>query len=154
MARCLYCLRNGSQYQGHFGLSKTLSFSHLFLSSDDLGTCQPGWKERPGTDTCYYISDNTDKKTWEEGMLTCRRQQGDTVIIDSLQEKVCCSYVWCLFWGSVWSILAEDTRICIREWLDDRSHRTRQHRGSNPGAVYTLPAEPTDQPALKYLPRK
>lgn len=80
-----------ANYQGHFGALEDMSFFHLLLLSDDLGTCPPGWKERPGTDTCYYISDSTDKKTWEEGMLTCRRQQGDTVKIDSVQEKVCCS---------------------------------------------------------------
>ena len=55
---------------------------------DDIGVCPKGWKERPNTGKCYYISDSQDIKTWEEGQLMCKRHQGDIVKIDDLQEKV------------------------------------------------------------------
>ncbi|XP_060591207.1 lactose-binding lectin l-2-like, partial [Ruditapes philippinarum] len=53
----------------------------------DVGVCPKGWKERPSSGTCYYISDKTDEKTWEKAMLTCKHRQGDMVKIDSIQEK-------------------------------------------------------------------
>ncbi|WAR04321.1 CPXM1-like protein [Mya arenaria] len=56
-------------------------------NSPDLGTCPPGWKERPGSATCYFISDQSDTKTWENAMINCRRQQGQMVKIDSAAEK-------------------------------------------------------------------
>ncbi|KAL4238244.1 hypothetical protein ACF0H5_002957 [Mactra antiquata] len=63
-----------------FGLKKK-------KDSGDLGVCPKGWKERPSSGTCYYISDQNDKKSWDNAMLTCKRRQGDLVKIDSYQEK-------------------------------------------------------------------
>ena len=55
---------------------------------DDIGVCPKGWKERPGSSTCYYISDQSDKKTWENADIACRRHQGNLVKVDSIPERV------------------------------------------------------------------
>ena len=55
---------------------------------DDVGKCPRGWKERSGSDTCYYISDRSDLTTWENAELFCKRNQAHMVKIDSIQERV------------------------------------------------------------------
>lgn len=56
-------------------------------NTDDLGNCPKGWKERPGSDTCYYISDQSDRKTWENAEIMCKRYQGNMVKIETIQER-------------------------------------------------------------------
>ncbi|XP_045208431.2 uncharacterized protein LOC123560269 [Mercenaria mercenaria] len=73
--------------QNHGHPSMRLELLGCPSNTDDVGKCPKGWKERPSSGTCYYISDQSDKKTWENAMLTCKRRQGDVVKIDSYQEK-------------------------------------------------------------------
>lgn len=53
--------------------------------SDLYGVCPQGWKERPGSDTCYLIT-TRDAKTFDDARKTCRLQQGDLLVVDDVQE--------------------------------------------------------------------
>ena len=66
-----------------------ITFELLFVCFlDDIGRCPKGWNERPGSNTCYYISDQSDQKTWENADIMCKRHQGNMVKVDSVQERV------------------------------------------------------------------
>ena len=55
---------------------------------DNVGQCDPGWKELPGTNKCYLFSGAKDAKSWDDSEAACMRNQGHLVDIDSVQEKV------------------------------------------------------------------
>lgn len=57
------------------------------MSIDPYGVCPQGWKERPGSDTCYLIT-TRDAKTFDDARKTCRLQQGDLLVVDDVQEAV------------------------------------------------------------------
>lgn len=77
------------EVQGYVGnASLRVEFIGCPTNTDDIGQCPNGWKERPASGTCYFISDQTDKKSWENAMLTCKRRQSDIVKIDSIQELI------------------------------------------------------------------
>lgn len=57
------------------------------MSIDLYGVCPQGWKERPGSDTCYLIT-TRDAKTFDDARKTCRLQQGDLLVVDDVQEAV------------------------------------------------------------------
>lgn len=61
--------------------------NHLSLSLDPYGVCPQGWKERPGSDTCYLIT-TRDAKTFDDARQTCRLQQGDLLVVNDVQEAV------------------------------------------------------------------
>lgn len=55
-------------------------------TTDPYGQCPKGWKERPGSKTCYLITTN-QALGWREARQRCKQQQGDLVKIDSIQER-------------------------------------------------------------------
>lgn len=59
----------------------------LFLFSEPLGQCPTGWLERPGSNECYLLT-TRQSKTWHDARRDCQLQQGDLVVIDTIQERV------------------------------------------------------------------
>ncbi|XP_052217650.1 uncharacterized protein LOC127835323 isoform X2 [Dreissena polymorpha] len=55
--------------------------------SADVGKCPNGWEQRPKSDDCYLITDNTDHRNRDDASAECQKQQGHLVKVDSIEER-------------------------------------------------------------------
>lgn len=55
-------------------------------TTQPLGQCPSGWIERQGSNECYLLT-TRQSKTWHDARRDCQLQQGDLVVIDTIQEK-------------------------------------------------------------------
>lgn len=89
--------------------------------TSDIGKCDPGWIEMPGTDRCYLFSKASDIQSWNDAKRSCMLQQGQLVELETVQERdfilqEISNYPVSMWWIGLTNTPRTDTKDY--KWLD------------------------------------